>query len=83
MVIQGKVFKEGELIIYTDYKRSAHAGAAGCFQVIDVCIDGDTETSILQDIDIDQGKHYFEISEVLNDLEIDLIYIDFREEVMS
>lgn len=80
MEIQGKEFEIGHLIIYVDYARSEHAGAAGCFQVVDISIEGSSEISILKDIEIDQGKHYFDINEFFNDINLDIKKISYRIE---
>lgn len=82
MEIQGKEFENGELIFYVDYARSEHAGAAGCFQVVDISIEGNSETSILKDIEIDQGKHYFDINELLIDLNLDIEKTSYRVETV-
>lgn len=78
--IQGKDFSEGELVIYTNYERSEHAGAGGCFQIVDIYIEADKDESILTDLDIDQGRHYHNIDEVLQDLQVSRGLINFREE---
>ena len=77
--IQNKIFLDGELIIYTDYKRSEHAGAGGYFQVVDICIDS---KSILKDLDIDQGTHYYDMKNVLQDLLLPSDFDAYREKVM-
>lgn len=82
MIIQNKEFPNGKLVIYTDYKRSTHAGADGCFQVVDICIEGYSEISILKDVTIDQGVHYFNLTEVLQDLSLPLDFSDYREEIV-
>ena len=81
MKIQNKTFPEGELVIYTSYIRSEHAGAGGCFQIVDICIEGDIDKSILNDVNIDQGTHYQSINQVLKDLKISSDSINFREEI--
>ena len=80
MKIQGKEFENGKLIFCLDYARSEHTGAAGCFQVVDISIEGSSETSILKDIEIDQGKHYFDINELVNDLNLDIPKVSYRVE---
>ena len=82
MEIQGKEFENGELIFYVDYARSEHVGAAGSFQIVDISIDGSSETSILKDIEIDQGKHYFDIHELFNDLNLDIQKASYRVETV-
>lgn len=67
MKIQGIDFENGKLEIYPDYSRSHHAGADGCFQIVDIFLDNN---SILSKLNIDQGRHYFDLNEVAKDLEI-------------
>lgn len=67
MKIQGIDFEDGKLVIYTDYSRSNHAGAGGSFQIVDIFLNNN---SILTKLDIDQGRHYFNLNEVAEDLEI-------------
>lgn len=82
MEIQGKEFGICELIFYVDYARSEHAGAAGSFQVVDISIEGNSETSILKYIEIDSGKHYFDINELFNDLNLDSKKASYRVETV-
>lgn len=82
MRIQNKTFPDGELVIYTDYKRSAHAGAEGCFQIQDIFLENESDRSILQEINIDQGRHYHHIKEVLQDLLLPIDFKDYREEIV-
>ncbi len=82
MIIQNKMFPDGELVIYTDYKRSTHAGADGCFQISDICIEDYSDRSILKDLNIDQGVHYHSIKEVLQDLSLPLDFTNYREEII-
>lgn len=82
MIIQNKMFPDGELVIYTDYKRSTHAGADGCFQISDICIEDYSDGSILRDINIDQGVHYHSIKEVLKDLSLPIDFTNYREEIV-
>lgn len=65
MLVQGKIFKDGQLVIHTDYRTADHTGAIGTFQIIDICIDNE---SILNHLSIDQGVHYYNIREVLDKL---------------
>lgn len=67
------------MVIYTDYERSEYAEAGGCFQIVDIYIEAYTDESILADLDIDQGIHYHNIDEVLQDLQVSLGSINFRE----
>lgn len=69
MKIQRKDFCDGELVVYADYSRSEHAGAGGLFQIADVRLNG---RSILNKLKIDQGRHYFECSEVAEDLRVNI-----------
>lgn len=69
MKIQGMDFCDGELVVYADYIRSEHAGAGGLFQIADVRLNG---KSILNKLKIDQGRHYFERSEVAEDLQVNI-----------
>lgn len=83
MIIQNKLFSDGVLVIYTDYKRSTHAGADGCFQISNICIENDdNDISILNDISIDQGVHYYKIADVLQDLSLPLDFKNYREEIV-
>lgn len=65
MLVQGKIFKDGQLVIHTDYRTADHAGAIGTFQIIDICIYNE---SILNRLSIDQGVYYHNIKEVLDEL---------------
>ena len=76
MEIQGMDFENGELVIYADYSRSAHAGAEGCFQVVDIRLN---ENSLLGKLNIDQGHHYFNKSEIAKDLNVELNEINIIE----
>ena len=76
MKIQGMDFKNGELVIYADYGRSAHAGAGGCFQVVDIRLD---KNSLLGKLNIEQGHHYFNKSEIARDLKVELNEINIIE----
>ena len=80
MVIQNKMFPDGEIVIYVDYERSEHAGADGCFQVSDISIEGDVNESIQDRIAIDQGKHHHSLDEVLSDLVVAINDVDVRVE---
>lgn len=80
MKIQQKEFEDGELVIYVDYSRSDHAGAGGCFQIVNIEIEREDNVSILDDINIDPGVHYHDIKDVLKDLELDSMKVDFRVE---
>ncbi len=82
MIIQGKNFPDGTLVIYTNYSISSHAGADGCFQIVDICIENHEEKSILKKLKINFGKHYFNIKDVLNDLNVDIKIINYREETV-
>lgn len=82
MKIQGMDFPNEELIFYIDYATSERAGATGCFQVVDISIGSNVESSILNEIKIDQGKHYFNIHELLNDLNLDIKTTDYRVEII-
>ncbi len=79
MKIQGKDFPDGELKIRPDYERSEHAGAAGCFQIADVILVYSERKSILTELNIDQGKHYYNLDEVAEDLGIDSNKLSFEE----
>lgn len=81
MKIQNKTFPDGELVIYMDYKCSADAGAEGCFQIQNICLENEFDTSIIQEISVDQGKHYHNIKEVLQDLLLPIDFKDYREEI--
>lgn len=82
MIIQNKNFPDGELVINTDYSHSSHAGADGCFQIVNISINinGDTDESIIDQLQIDYGKHYFSILDVLKDLDVNPKEITYREE---
>lgn len=80
MIIQKKVFPDGELVIYKDYESSEHAGAGGCFQIGDIAIEGEKDESILDKVAIDHGKHYHDIDEVLRDLGLDSADVHCRGE---
>ena len=82
MIIQNKTFPDGELVIYTDYKRSTHAGADGCFQISDIRLEGYSDRSILKELNIDQGIHYHNIKQVLQDLLLPINFKDYREEIV-
>ena len=81
MVIQNKIFPDGELVIYVDYSVSERAGAGGCFQIFDICID--ENISILSDLKIDIGFHYNHINDVLQDLEIIPGTVNVRQEIVE
>ena len=76
MKIQGIDFEDGKLEIYPDYSRSQHAGADGCFQIIDIYLNN---KSILKKLNIDQGRHYFTLDEVAKDLKVNSNEIDITE----
>lgn len=76
MKIQGVDFENGELVIYVEYGSSEHAGAGGCFQVVDIRLD---ENSILEKLNIEQGYHYFNTREIANDLKVELDEINIVE----
>ena len=80
MIIQGKEFEEGQLIVYVDSRHSNSAGAGGCFQISDITIDGEDEESILDQLKIDMGFHYLCEKDVLDDLDCDPDAIDYRFE---
>lgn len=82
MKIQGKEFKDGILVIETDYSRSSHAGAGGCFQVVNIWIEGDSDASIIDEIQIDQGQLYFSLNDVLEDLGVNPDDTNYREEIV-
>lgn len=77
MNIQGKEFEDGVLVIRINYSRSEHAGVGGCFQIVDVYIEGETDESIAKSLDIDYGIHYSDIIDFLHDLNIDPKTIDY------
>lgn len=81
MIIQEKEFDDGVLAVRVDYGRSEHAGASGCFQIVDVYIDGVSDDSITDKLDIDFGKHYLDISDFLRDLGVNPTAINYRVEV--
>lgn len=81
MNIQFKEFEDGVLVIRINYSRSEHAGAGGCFQIVDVSIEGETDKSITKSLDIDYGIHYSDINDFLNDLKIKPETIDYRIEI--
>ena len=83
MVIQNKTFPDGELIIYTDYSRSTHAGADGYFQVVDICISNDSEDSILDELNVDQGVHYQCIEALLKDLLVSPNFVNYKEVIAN
>lgn len=76
MKIQGRDFEDGELEIYTDHSRSEHAGAGGCFQIVDILLNNN---SILAKLNIDQGRHYFNLNEVAEDLEVNPNQVNITE----
>lgn len=82
MIIQNKTFPDGQLIFYNDYKRSTHAGANGCFQISDICLEGYTDESILKELNIDQGVHYHDMKEVFKDLMLPSNFNNYREEIV-
>ena len=74
--IQGLNFEDGELTIFADYKRSEQAGAGGCFQIVDIYLNN---KSILNKLNIDQGRHYFTLDEVAKDLKVNSNEINIIE----
>lgn len=84
MFIQGKEFSDGIICVVVDYSRSEHAGAGGCFQVCDICIEdtNGNEKSILKAVLIDQGKHYLKLEEVIKDLGLNPKFVDYKEEIL-
>lgn len=82
MIIQNQEFMDGELVIYEDYTRSEHAGAGGCFQIVNICIEGDTDLSILDKLQIDQGRHYHNVKELLDELNVDSKLISYKEKTV-
>lgn len=76
MKIQGLDFENGELVIFADYIRSEHAGAGGCFQVVDIRLN---ENSLLGKLNVDQGHHYFSKNEIAKDLQVESNEITITE----
>ena len=74
--IQGLNFEDGELTIFADYKRSEQAGAGGCFQIVDIYLNN---KSILNKLNIDQGRHYFTLDEVAKELKVNSNEINIIE----
>ena len=74
--IQEINLEDGILTIFADYKRSEQAGAGGCFQIVDIYLNNQ---SILNKLNIDQGRHYFTLDEVAKDLKVNSNEIDIIE----
>lgn len=81
MIIQGKNFSDGIILIQTDYSVSERAGAEGCFQICDIFIQDEygNEQSIIKDIKIDQGFHYQKVEDVVKDMGLNPQKVNYQE----